>query len=143
MQRHQLVNNLEKLKLLLPSEIADNKDHPRISLEDINHVTQTFHNDDCIGIGGFGRVFKGNLQDGDGFKTIVVKRLDTRLGQGKQEFLSELQMLLDCKHENVIGRVGHCDEMSEKIIVYKLPKRKVNLTNERKPNKVKKKNPLI
>ncbi|KAJ0876721.1 putative protein kinase RLK-Pelle-LRR-I-1 family [Helianthus annuus] len=131
MQRDLLVNNLEKLKLLLTSEIVDNKDNPIMSLEDINHVTQKFHNDDCIGIGGFGRVFKGNLQDGDGFKTIVVKQLDTRLGQGKQEFLSELQMLLDCMHENVIGRVGHCDETSEKIIVYKLPKRKDNKDDPR------------
>ncbi|MFS7990707.1 putative protein kinase RLK-Pelle-LRR-I-1 family [Helianthus anomalus] len=89
-----------------------------MSLEDIKRVTQNFHDDNFIGGGGFGKVYKGNLQDGDGFKTIVAKRLDTRFGQGEQQFFSELQILLDYKHENVIGLVGYCDENDEKVLVY-------------------------
>ncbi|KAJ0736218.1 putative protein kinase RLK-Pelle-CrRLK1L-1 family [Helianthus annuus] len=89
-----------------------------MSLEDIKQATQNFHNDNCIGRGGFGKVHKGNFQDGDGFKTIVAKRLDSRFGQGEQQFLSELQILLDFKHESVIGLVGFCDENDEKIIIY-------------------------
>ncbi|KAK1425974.1 hypothetical protein QVD17_14641 [Tagetes erecta] len=96
----------------------NNKDNPILTIEDINQATQNFHDDHCIGGGGFGRVFKGTIQDGDGFKTIVAKRLDTRLGQGEQQFLSELQILLEYKHPNVIGLVGYCDEKDEKIIVY-------------------------
>ncbi|KAF5784414.1 putative protein kinase RLK-Pelle-LRR-I-1 family [Helianthus annuus] len=92
-------------------------------LEDIKQATQNFHNDNWIGRGGFGKVYKGNLQDGDGFKTIVAKRLDTRFGQGEQQFLSELQILLDYKHENVIGLVGYCDENDEKVIVYEYASR--------------------
>ncbi|KAI3816010.1 hypothetical protein L1987_15695 [Smallanthus sonchifolius] len=109
-----VVKELEKALLFL----KNNKDNPRISLENINQATQNFHNDNCIGGGGFGRVYKGNLQDRDGTKTIVAKRLDTRLGQGEQQFLSELQILLEYKHQNVIGLVGYCDEKDEKIIVY-------------------------
>ncbi|KAJ0687540.1 putative protein kinase RLK-Pelle-LRR-I-1 family [Helianthus annuus] len=89
-----------------------------MSLEDIKRVTQNFHDDNFIGGGGFGKVYKGNLQDGDGFKTIVAKRLDTRFGQGEQQFFSELQILLDYKHENVIGLVGYCDETDEKVLIY-------------------------
>ncbi|KAL8214566.1 hypothetical protein R6Q57_004015 [Mikania cordata] len=101
----------------------NNKDNPTLSIEDINQATQNFHNDNCIGGGGFGRVFKGTIQDGDRFKTIVAKRLDTRLGQGEKQFLSELQILLEYKHENVIGLVGYCDEKDEKIIVYEYASR--------------------
>src|ERR1044071_2169681 len=89
-----------------------------MSLEDIKRATQNFHNDNCIGGGGFGKVYKGDLHNGDGFKTVVAKRLDTRFGQGEQQFLSELQILLDYKHENVIGLVGYCDENDEKVIIY-------------------------
>ncbi|XP_021994291.1 uncharacterized protein LOC110890954 isoform X2 [Helianthus annuus] len=96
----------------------NNKDNPKMSFEDIKRATQNFHNDNCIGGGGFGKVYKGNLEDGDGFKIIVAKRLDTRFGQGEQQFLGELQILLDYKHENVIGLVGYCDEKDEKVIVY-------------------------
>ncbi|XP_076942109.1 uncharacterized protein LOC143611875 [Bidens hawaiensis] len=92
--------------------------NPRISLEAIKVATQNFHNDNCIGGGGFGRVFKGKLQDGDELKTIVAKRLDTRFGQGEQQFWNELQILFEYKHENVIGLIGYCDEKDEKVIVY-------------------------
>ncbi|KAJ0687559.1 putative protein kinase RLK-Pelle-LRR-I-1 family [Helianthus annuus] len=96
----------------------NNKDNPKMSLEDIKQVTQNFHDDNFIGGGGFGKVYKGNLQDGDGFKTIVAKRLDTRFGQGEQQFFSELQILLDYKHHNVIGLIGYCDEKDEKVLIY-------------------------
>ncbi|KAL8255297.1 hypothetical protein R6Q59_033518 [Mikania micrantha] len=97
-----------------------NKDNPRISLDDIKVATQNFHNDNYVGGGGFGKVFKGNLQDG---KTIVAKRLITKLGQGEQQFLTELEILLEYKHENVIGFVGYCDEEDEKIIIYEYASR--------------------
>ncbi|XP_076958648.1 putative serine/threonine-protein kinase PBL28 [Bidens hawaiensis] len=96
----------------------NNKDSLRIPLEDIKQATQNFHDDNCIGEGGFGKIYKGNLQDGDEFKTIVAKQLDTRHGQVEKQFLSELQILWEYKHESVMGLVGYCDELEEKIIVY-------------------------
>ncbi|XP_076940069.1 uncharacterized protein LOC143609094 [Bidens hawaiensis] len=110
-----VVKKLEKALLFQKK----NEDNPKIPLENIKQATQNFHIDNCIGGGGFGEVYKGNLQDGDGPETIVAKRLNTRLGgQGEQEFLSELQILLEYKHENVIGLKGYCDEKGEKIIVF-------------------------
>ncbi|MFS7990746.1 putative protein kinase RLK-Pelle-LRR-I-1 family [Helianthus anomalus] len=109
-----VVNELEKALFFQ----NNNKDNPKMSLEDIKRVTQNFHDDNFIGGGGFGKVYKGNLQDGDGFKTIVAKRLDTRFGQGEQQFFSELQILLYYKHENVIGLLGYCDENDEKVLIY-------------------------
>ncbi|XP_076934489.1 uncharacterized protein LOC143600794 isoform X2 [Bidens hawaiensis] len=108
-----VLKELEKALFFQVSEV-----NPIISLEDIKVATQNFHSDNFIGGGGFGGVFKGNLEDGDGVKTIVAKRLDTRLGQGEQQFWNELQILLEYKHENVIGLIGYCDEKDEKVIVY-------------------------
>ncbi|KAJ0736309.1 putative protein kinase RLK-Pelle-LRR-I-1 family [Helianthus annuus] len=119
------IDELEKaqeFQLGIENQI-ENKDNLRIPLEDIKRATQNFHNDNLIGVGGFGKVYKGDLQDGDGFKTIVAKRLDTRFGQGEQQFLSELQILLEYKHENVIGLLGYCDENDEKVIVYEYASR--------------------
>ncbi|MFS7990836.1 putative protein kinase RLK-Pelle-LRR-I-1 family [Helianthus anomalus] len=44
--------------------------------------------------------------------------MEKSLGQGEQQFLSELQILLKYKHKNVVGFVGYCDEKDENIIVY-------------------------
>ncbi|KAK1426254.1 hypothetical protein QVD17_14924 [Tagetes erecta] len=121
----QVVNKFEKSLELKSTDKntsknlkKNHKKNHRMSLGDITQATQNFHKDNCIGGGGFGRVYKGKLQDGVGFKTIVAKRLDPSLGQGEQQFLCELQILLQYKHENVIGLVGYCAEKDEKIIVY-------------------------
>ncbi|KAJ0687545.1 putative protein kinase RLK-Pelle-LRR-I-1 family [Helianthus annuus] len=114
-----VINELEKALFFQ----KNNKDNPKMLLEDIQWATQNFNNENCIGGGGFGRVYKGNLKDGDGCKTIVAKRLNSRFGQGEQQFLSELQILLDYKHENVIGLLGYCDENDEKVIIYEYASR--------------------
>ncbi|KAJ0750086.1 putative protein kinase RLK-Pelle-LRR-I-1 family [Helianthus annuus] len=95
----------------------NNTDNPIISLEAIQLATQNFHSDNCIRRGGFGKVYKGNLQDGvKDLKPLL--QLDTRFGQGEQQFLNELQILMEYKHENVIGLIGYFDEKDEKIIIY-------------------------
>nr|XP_043611138.1 probable serine/threonine-protein kinase PBL26 [Erigeron canadensis] len=98
----------------------NNKDPYRLSFEDIRLATQNFKRENRIGVGGFGRVYKGELThlNGNGHYTIVAKRLDTSHGQGETQFYNELQILYEYKHENVIGLVGYSNETDEKIIVY-------------------------
>lgn len=38
--------------------------------------------------------------------------------QGEKRFLTELEILFEYKHENIIGLVGYCNENNEQIIVY-------------------------
>nr|XP_043612054.1 uncharacterized protein LOC122583743 [Erigeron canadensis] len=101
----------------------ENKDNFIMSFHDIELATENFHNDNCIGKGGFGNVYRGKVPQGDGFNTIVAKRLDTRLGQGEQQFRAELQILFEYKHKNIIPLVGYCDEKDAKIIVYEYASR--------------------
>ncbi|GKD40575.1 protein kinase-like domain, concanavalin A-like lectin/glucanase domain protein, partial [Tanacetum coccineum] len=86
-----------------------------MSFKDIESATQNFSRD--IGGGGFGRVYKGKLSSEHGSYTIVAKRLDTRGGQGDQQFYNELHILSEYKHENVIGLVGYNNDEQERIIV--------------------------
>ncbi|GJT77205.1 kinase RLK-Pelle-LRR-I-1 family protein [Tanacetum coccineum] len=94
------------------------KDHMRMAFKDIESATQNFSRANDIGGGGFGRVYKGKLASEHGSYTIVAKRLDTRLGQGDQQFYNELHILSEYKHENVIGLVGYNNDEQERIIVY-------------------------
>ncbi|XP_071692439.1 uncharacterized protein [Rutidosis leptorrhynchoides] len=98
----------------------NHRDSLKISLEDIKMATQNFSQKNLIGGGGFGRVYKGEVIHANGRKNIAAKRLDKSQGQGQQEFLTELEILFEYKHENIIGLVGYCNEMNEKIIVYEL-----------------------
>ncbi|KAK1410783.1 hypothetical protein QVD17_37322 [Tagetes erecta] len=98
--------------------LQENIENLKLSLEDVKLATQNFHDDNCIGRGSFGKVYTGKVAQGDGFNTIVAMRFDARLGQGVQQFVTELQMLLEYKHDNIIRLVGYCDEMNDKVIVY-------------------------
>ncbi|KAF5774424.1 putative protein kinase RLK-Pelle-CrRLK1L-1 family [Helianthus annuus] len=91
--------------------------HLKIQLEDITSATNNF-NDNPIGVGGFGNVYKGEVSHPDGRSVVAIKRLDSTRGQGAPEFLKELTMLSEYKHENVISLLGFCCEKSEMILVY-------------------------
>ncbi|KAJ0503097.1 putative protein kinase RLK-Pelle-LRR-I-1 family [Helianthus annuus] len=94
------------------------RDNLRISLEEILKATRGFSDKNIIGTGRFGKVYRGEIIRANGPTPIAVKRLDRQLGQGEREFLMEVEVLFEYKHENIIGLVGYCDENGEKILVY-------------------------
>lgn len=98
----------------------NHKDSLKLSLQDIKLATKTFNQDNIIGRGDFGNVYKGHTH---GHNFIAAKRLGRKSAEGEAEFMTELEILMQYKHENVIGLVGYCDEEDEKIIVYEYASR--------------------
>nr|GEW94642.1 protein kinase, ATP binding site-containing protein [Tanacetum cinerariifolium] len=92
--------------------------HLRIPLADILSATENFHDSNCIGKGGFGKVYKGDLLHSEGFRKVAVKRLDRAFGQGDPEFWKEIMLLSRYQHENIVSLLGFCDERNEKILVF-------------------------
>ncbi|KAK9067833.1 hypothetical protein SSX86_011944 [Deinandra increscens subsp. villosa] len=102
-------------KTLLPYQ------HLRIQLEEIISATNNFDDQkNCIGGGGFGKVYKGEMSHINGRSMVAIKRLDPKFGQGLPEFLKEITMLSNYRHENLISLLGFCCERSEMILVYEL-----------------------
>ncbi|GJX27003.1 serine-threonine/tyrosine-protein kinase catalytic domain-containing protein [Tanacetum coccineum] len=95
--------------------------HLKIPFEDIKVATNNF--EDCIGKGGYGWVYKGQLPVSGVITTVAVKRLNETLGQGLKEFLTEIDLLSGQHHPNVISLLGYCDDGKEKIIVYEYAER--------------------
>ncbi|KAJ0687557.1 putative protein kinase RLK-Pelle-CrRLK1L-1 family [Helianthus annuus] len=91
--------------------------HLQIPLEDVRNATNNFADDNIIGRGGLGHVYKGQLQRSGEMITISALRLDRKHGGGVVEFWTEVSMLSDLKHPNIVSIVGFCDEQHEKIIV--------------------------
>ncbi|GKB74789.1 kinase-like domain, phloem protein 2-like protein [Tanacetum coccineum] len=110
----------------------NHKGNLKLSLEDIKSATKGFSQDNIIGHGDSGNVYKGVTHSTHGDNIIAAKRLDTKSGQGDAEvltelatakFMAELDILIEYKHKNVIGLLGYCDEEDEKIIVYEYASR--------------------
>jgi len=78
-------------------------------------ATENFHDDNKLGEGGFGPVYKGTTQDG---KEIAVKKLSLKSMQGRKEFLNEVKLVAKIRHRNIVSILGCCAEGSERLLVY-------------------------
>ncbi|KAF7034818.1 hypothetical protein CFC21_045783 [Triticum aestivum] len=88
----------------------------RFTFQQLEAATEQFK--DKLGEGGFGSVFEGQLCE----ERIAVKRLD-RAGQGKREFLAEVQTIGSIHHINLVRLFGFCAEKSHRLLVYEsMPK---------------------
>ncbi|XP_056173186.1 G-type lectin S-receptor-like serine/threonine-protein kinase SD1-1 [Syzygium oleosum] len=90
-------------------------DLPLYDLAAIVSATNNFSDDNVIGTGGFGPVYKRNLQTG---QLAAVKRLSRSSGQGLEEFKTEVLLIARLQHRNIVGLLGCCIEGEERILLY-------------------------
>ncbi|KAK6124047.1 hypothetical protein DH2020_042210 [Rehmannia glutinosa] len=87
----------------------------KYALSTIKDATNDFSNDNKLGQGGFGAVYKGKFQNGE---EIAIKRLSKDLGQGDLEFKNEVLLLAKLQHRNLVRLLGFCLEGMEKLLIY-------------------------
>ncbi|XP_042490422.1 probable receptor-like protein kinase At1g30570 [Macadamia integrifolia] len=87
--------------------------HFRIA--EIQAATKNFDDSLVIGVGGFGKVYKGVLDDGT---MAAFKRANPQSKQGLEEFETEIEMLSKLRHKHVVSLIGFCKEKNEMVLVY-------------------------
>ncbi|KAJ4710708.1 Receptor-like protein kinase [Melia azedarach] len=70
-----------------------------------------------IGVGGFGKVYKGSIIDGS-TSTVAIKRANPCSNQGVNEFKTEISLLSNLRHGHLVPLIGYCMENKEMILVY-------------------------
>ncbi|XP_028080361.1 probable leucine-rich repeat receptor-like serine/threonine-protein kinase At3g14840 isoform X4 [Camellia sinensis] len=81
----------------------------------IKVATNNFDDNNKIGEGGFGSVYKGILLDGT---IIAVKQLSSKSTQGNREFVNEIGMISGLQHPNLVRLYGCCIEGNQLLLVY-------------------------
>ncbi|KAL0414697.1 UNVERIFIED_CONTAM: Receptor-like protein kinase THESEUS 1 [Sesamum radiatum] len=81
-------------------------------IEELEQASRQFNENNLIGFGTFGLVFKGLLNDGT---VVAIKR---RSGHPRQEFTEEVAYLSGIQHRNLVKLLGFCQEKGSQILVF-------------------------
>ncbi|KAK7262761.1 hypothetical protein RJT34_30341 [Clitoria ternatea] len=100
------------------------------SFSDLRSATKSFKADTLLGEGGFGKVYKGWLDEktltpakaGSGM-VVAIKKLNSESTQGFREWQSEVNFLGRLSHPNLVKLLGYCWDDDELLLVYEfMPK---------------------
>ncbi|XP_021866835.2 probable serine/threonine-protein kinase PBL21 [Spinacia oleracea] len=91
------------------------------TFQELAVATRNFKESNLIGEGGFGKVYKGRLDNG---QIVATKKLNLEDSlQGNQEFIVEVLMLSLLHHTNLVTLIGYCAEGDQRLLVYEyMPK---------------------
>ncbi|KAK4268005.1 hypothetical protein QN277_024714 [Acacia crassicarpa] len=90
--------------------------HHNFSMGEVRVATNNFDEALVIGIGGFGKVYKASFDGGSTF--VAIKRSNPMSEQGALEFETEIHVLSQLRHHNLVSLLSHCQEDGELILAY-------------------------
>nr|XP_020168725.1 probable leucine-rich repeat receptor-like protein kinase At1g35710 [Aegilops tauschii subsp. strangulata] len=89
----------------------------RLAFDDIVRATEDFDDKYIIGIGGYGKVYKAQLQDG---QLVAVKKLHQAEEEldDERRFRSEMEILTRIRQRSIVKMYGFCSHPTYKFLVY-------------------------
>ncbi|KAK4756530.1 hypothetical protein SAY87_006657 [Trapa incisa] len=84
---------------------------------ELEKATEKFCSKRILGEGGFGRVYKGVMEDGS---EVAVKLLTRDQQNGDREFIAEVEILSRLHHRNLVKLMGICIEGRRRCLVYEV-----------------------
>ncbi|CAI9101455.1 OLC1v1038785C1 [Oldenlandia corymbosa var. corymbosa] len=85
------------------------------TFEEVKKYTDDFSENNDLGSGGYGKVYKGTLPGG---LMVAIKRAKHGSMQGHLEFKTEIELLSRVHHKNLVSLVGFCFDKAEEMLVY-------------------------
>ncbi|KAB2079268.1 hypothetical protein ES319_A06G220500v1 [Gossypium barbadense] len=101
--------------ILIDGDQVNRPELPIFNFSTVAAATNNFCEENKLGQGGFGAVYKGKLPGG---QEIAVKRLSRQSGQGLEEFKNEIILLAKLQHRNLVRLLGCTIQGEEKMLIY-------------------------
>ncbi|TVU00519.1 hypothetical protein EJB05_54045 [Eragrostis curvula] len=90
----------------------------RFSWRELQIATDNFSEQNVLGKGGFGKVYKGILPGTDSTKVAVKRLLNVESPEGEMAFLREVELISIAVHKNILRLIGFCTTPTERLLVY-------------------------
>ncbi|XP_057865340.2 L-type lectin-domain containing receptor kinase IX.1 [Cryptomeria japonica] len=118
-RKNQTTITLDKGSFMGELEMIQSAPH-RFSYKQLAAATSNFSKAELLGTGGFGSVYRGNLNAGGNEEgsLVAVKRISAGSRQGEREFISEINTIGRLRHRNLVQLQGWCHERDELLLVY-------------------------
>ncbi|KAI7740091.1 hypothetical protein M8C21_026368 [Ambrosia artemisiifolia] len=88
----------------------------RFDFRDLVLATNNFSDEQKLGEGGFGCVYKGYLS-GEGIM-VAVKKISQGSKQGKKEYMTEVKIISGLRHRNLVQLIGWFHDETQFLLVY-------------------------
>lgn len=87
----------------------------RFTYLELSRATNNFVEEGKLGEGGFGDVYKGLLCESN---TEVAVKVSKESKQGKNEYISKVNISTHLRHRNLVQLIGWCHKRNEFLLVY-------------------------
>ncbi|WCJ18113.1 Concanavalin A-like lectin protein kinase family protein [Euphorbia peplus] len=115
----------EEVSHILDDEFESGTGAKRFPYHELARATNNFKDENKLGQGGFGGVYKGFLQSTGSY--VAVKRVSKGSNQGVKEYAAEVKIISRLRHRNLVQLLGWCHERKEMLLVYEfLPNRSLD-----------------
>ncbi|KAL0012780.1 hypothetical protein SO802_007888 [Lithocarpus litseifolius] len=88
----------------------------KFSYKELVSATNNFAEENKLGQGGFGGVYKGYLGDLNSY--VAIKRVSKGSKQGIKEYASEVRSISRLRHKNLVQLIGWCHEKNDLLLIY-------------------------
>ncbi|KAG5529766.1 hypothetical protein RHGRI_030223 [Rhododendron griersonianum] len=102
-------------KYAAPRGASELQGPKNFSYRDLKSATKNFNKENKLGEGGFGDIYKGTLKNGN---IVAVKKLVMGTSRVKEDFVTEVKLISNVHHRNLLRLLGCCSKGPELLLVY-------------------------